>query len=193
MELREGRPSYVRFELRPEEDREATLRAGHYVTRDVEYAVLTPAGSKDEIPRKVVDWMKQLKQYEKEGRMPPELVGKYIAAYEAWKRGEDIPLSGTPIKTWPVLSPAERSNVIAANIRTVEDLAGANGEAKHRMGMMAEQLVQKAQQWLKAANDVGKVVQENTRLRVENAELKANVDRLAKKVDELAAKIPQAA
>ena len=39
------RPCYIEFELRADEDRNASIEAGMPVYKDVEYAKLTPAGS----------------------------------------------------------------------------------------------------------------------------------------------------
>ena len=39
------RPCYIEFELRADEDRNASIEAGMPVFKDVEYAKFTPAGS----------------------------------------------------------------------------------------------------------------------------------------------------
>ena len=189
------RPAYVRFERRAVEDRAATVEKGSIVMKDVDYAIITPVGTKDEIPREVKDWLPQVKQNCKEGRMPPHFEEHYTRLYEAWKKGEEPPVDGTPIKGWQLLSPAAQQNCIAANVRTVEDLAAANGEAKQRIGMGAEDAVQKAQSWLKASKDVGIVTAANAALVAENTRLKVTVADLEKKNAELvkqltAAKVP---
>lgn len=163
---KDERPAYVRFERRPIEDRATSLTAGHVVTKDVDYAIITPVGSRDEIPREVKDWFAQLKGQVKDQRIPEKFQEYYTRAYEAWKRGEDIPVEGTPIKGWQVLSPSQQANVLAANVRTVEDLALANGEAITRIGMGGHEIKQKAEAWLKASKEVGTVVQENSALRI---------------------------
>lgn len=163
-QVRENRPPYVIFERRAVEDRQATLQAGRFVSKDVDFAIVTPIGSKDRIPREVQDWFKMLDQQAREQRIPPEWPLQYRKAYEAWMRGEDTPVQGTPIKGWPLLTPAQQANVIGANIRTVEDLAQANDEARHRIGMGANEMVAKAFSWLKTASERGTVVQENVAL-----------------------------
>lgn len=182
MEKQEERPAYVRFERKPKEDRNATVMAGKYVAKDVDYVLITPAGSKDEIIREVGEWLTQIKQQAKEGRMNPQWEAAYARAYEFWKSGQEIPLEGTPILGWPLLSPAQQSNLIAgANIRTVEDLAIANAEACSRMGMGAQELKQKAQAWLKAAKDIGSLASENAALRLQVATLTARNEELEKR------------
>lgn len=179
------RPAYVRFERKPLEDRAASLAAGQYRTKDVDMVIITPVGTKDEVEKVVADWLAQSKQQVQEGRLSPEFGEHYAKAYEAWKRGEEIPLDGTPIKTWPVISPAQRQNCIAANVRTVEDLATANGEALTRIGMGGQELRQKAETWLKASSSVGVVVQANAALNARVAGLEAQVKNLQDRNDAL--------
>ncbi len=185
------RPAYVRFEKRAVEDRVASQAAGNMVTKDVDFAVITPVGSKDEIPRQVNEWLEQLKEQTKQGRIPPEFLPLYTNAYESWKRGEELPANGTPIKGCHFLTPAQQANCIAANVRTVEDLAQANGEAVTRMGMQGGELKQRATTWLAAAKDAGVVVQQNMALRVENETLKQTIAGLEKRNAELVAKLPK--
>lgn len=164
MEIKEQRPSYVVFETRQIEDRDATIREGRYIAKDVHYAIVTPIGSKDRIPRQVDDWLAQLVQQAREERIPRHWADQYKQAYEAWKRGEAVPVNGTPIKGWPLLSPAQQANVISANVLTVEDLAQANDEAQRRIGMGARDFCDKAMAWLKSAKSTGTVAAENASL-----------------------------
>lgn len=183
------RPAYVRFEKQAIEDRAAGLVQGHYVPKDIDFVLITPVGSKDEVVKPVLEWLAQLKEHVRQGRMPSEHEVHYTRVYEAWKKGEELPLSGTPIKGWPVLSPAQQACVIAANVRTVEDLAVANGEALTRIGMQARELKSKAENWMKASKEVGVVVQEIAALKVENERLKTEKDEQQKKIDALAARV----
>lgn len=185
----EDRPSYVTFQRLPVEDREATLTKGHYSTKDLDFALVTPVGSKDRIPREISVWLKELEAQVREERLDPRVADAYRAAYEKWKRGEEIPLHGTPIKGWPLIASSLQQTIIAANVLTVEDLAQANGEACERIGIGAIQLKEKAQRWLDSAKDVGRVALENERLKTENETMRHEIDLLTKQVKELAAKL----
>lgn len=184
-EMSEQRPSYVVFERRAVEDRAASLREGHYVARDLDFAIITPIGSKDRIPRQVDDWFKALEQQVREERIPKSWVDQYHQAYHSWKRGEAIPLNGTPIKGWPVLSPAHQANVISANILTVEDLAQANDEALRRIGLGALELRDKSIAWLKSSKDSGVMTQENAGLKAKIRQLESQVKTLEEAVEGL--------
>lgn len=204
LDIRENRPSYASFERVAIEDRAATIaNNGRYTTKDVDMAMITPAGSKDRIPRFVGyngdrlppdpgSWFEELDMQVREERMPPGIAQQYKDAYFAWRRGQEVPLNGTPIKGWSVLSPSQQHNVIASNVLTVEDLAQANAEALGRIGMGAMDLKKKAETWLKASNDVGKVVTENEGLLIRCNSLEAQNATLTLRVKELEAELERA-
>jgi len=171
MEIKEERPAFVRFEIRPMEDRAASEAAGHYVAKNVEFALITPPYSKDCVEQVCTDWLKQLDENVNAGRLPAQWRDQYKQSYAAWKSGNEIPENGTPIKGWPVISPAQQQNLIAINVRTVEDLALMNDEGVTRYGMGAMDLRNKAQAWLKSAKDSGAIT-------IQNANLKAQMDAL---------------
>lgn len=158
-EMQDNRPAYVQFETREEEDRAASVAAGHYVPRDRHYAVVTPPGGNLTIEKPVDKFLK-----EKRKQNDPN-IKHYEAAYEAWKEGQEEPLEGTPVKSWPAASPAQIKACLNANIKTVEDLATAPEEALKRIGMGARHLQQKAEAWLKSASEHGKVAEEIANLR----------------------------
>lgn len=172
------RPPYVAFETRAIEDRTASIEAGHYVAHDVDYVVITPAGSKDQIERIAEEWLAQIRRQAGEGKYNPVWVQHFEAVYRQWKETNTIPENGTSIKAWPLLSPAQVATVLAANIRTVEDLATANEDAIRRLGMGGRDLKTKAVAWLDSAKDAGKVA-------AENAALKLELDGLREEVQEL--------
>lgn len=172
------RPPYVAFETRAIEDRTASIEAGHYVAHDVDYVVITPAGSKDQIERIAEEWLAQIRRQAGEGKYNPVWVQHFEAVYRQWKETNTIPENGTSIKAWPLLSPAQVATVLAANIRTVEDLATANEDAIRRLGMGGRDLKTKAVAWLDSAKDAGKVA-------AENAALKLELDGLREQVQEL--------
>jgi hypothetical protein len=146
---------YVQFEMRPTEDRTTAKADGVCQLVDVPWAIVRAAGSKDSLEKTADAWLSQLATYAKDGRVPPSWPSDYRNAFELWKKGEEIPLNGTPIKTWPPLSPSQRKNILAAGILTVEDLARANDETLAKIGMGAHSVTQMAQKWLLEAKDQG--------------------------------------
>ena len=190
---RSDRPAYVRFERRPVEDRKATLEQGRYICKDVDFALITPPYSKDCVEKKVDSWFPELEMKVRNGRMPADWRDMYIKSYQAWKNGQEIPLNGTPIKGWGVISPAQQEMLIHINIRTVEDLANVNDEGKSRIGMGALDLKNKAIAWLAQLNDKGPLTQEMASLKNENAQLKGSIESLMEQVKKLSSQMPKEA
>lgn len=189
MQVAEARPPYVSFEVKAVEDREASIKAGLYKTKDVDYAIITPQGSKDRTEREVSDWFTQLGEQVQQQRFPQEWLTHFRAAYEAWKKGCELPLNGTPILTWPVLSPSQVKNCIDAQVRTVEDLAAANEETLGRIGMGGRSLKDKAVSWLSAASGNGKVTEELAALKAAKADSDARAASLEKQLKDLQATV----
>lgn len=185
----EERPPFVRFELRAEEDRAASIEAGHYVGRDTAYALITPMGSKDCIERKADEWFTKLKQDVSEGRCPLEWFDYFKRLYADWTEGLETPVTGTPIADWPPASPAQVKTLQGLHVRTVEDLAVANEEVLARIGMGGRALKQRAIDWLESASSTGKVSGELSSLKAANANLLARNEQLETQVRELAAKL----
>lgn len=178
---------YVRFETRAIQDPEASRREGRYIATDVDFVIIQPAGSKDTIEKSVERWFKSM--------LKPEQMAHakaYREMYDAWKAGRELPTHGTPVKTWQALKPAEIENLLHCNVRTVEDVAAMDEATLGRIGMGARALKQKAQAWLDAARDTGKVAAEvealrasNEQLTKQNAELAAAVEQLSQQVSAL--------
>lgn len=176
--LPEERPPYVDFVVKAVEDRNATVAAGRYIAKDVDYAVITPFGGKDRVERPVAEWFPQMEEAVRGERFRRDWLEAYKGAYRQWKAGEEIPLDGTPIKSWSLISPAQQRNLIELNIRTVEDLAQATEEALQHLGMGAVELKARAANWLVAQkNDQpGKLAMEISSLAAKVQELSASLE-----------------
>ena len=183
------RPPYVQFEVQSVEDRGASLQQGHYITKDVVFAVVTPAGSKDRIPRQADDWFAQLEQQVQEGRFSREWLNHYKAAYDAFKSDREPPLHGTSIRYLTVLSPAQVQLCLNFSVRTIEDLAAANEETLGRLGMGARMLKQKAIEWLESSKTVGQQVEKITALQQRNTDLEELVKIQGEKITALTTQV----
>lgn len=179
---REERPPYVRFESKTVEDKAASLAAGRYVGKDVHYAIVTPTYSKDEMPYKVDRWLEGVEKNVRDGRMNPKWLDMWKDAYQRWKNGQEIPLSGTPIRGWGLIAPSMQETLIRMNCLTVEDLAAINDEGMKRVGMGALELKNKARNWLQAMKDHGPIATQITALEQENKILKSQVETLGAQV-----------
>jgi FtsZ-binding cell division protein ZapB len=184
-EEKEDRPSYVRFERRAIEDPVASREAGHYVAKDIDYVLVTPAYSKDIWENKVSTWMDNLKYEHSQNRISREQLDLYKKAYEAWKNGQELPLNGCPIRGWGMISPAQQETLIRMHILTVEQLAAITAEGTNRIGIGALDMKNKAEAWLKQTKSKGSATLEITELKKENRQLKKTVESLEKKIEQL--------
>jgi hypothetical protein len=174
-----GRPPYVEFETRSVEDRAQTEKFGSKQYRNEDYVIVRQAGEKDTMERNAEDWLRSISQ---NPNYDPMWVQRFHSMYQQFKAGQEVTPNGTHVRMWGAITPAERDTLIAARILTVEDLAGANEQALRLLGMGARVLQQKARDYVKAATDTGKTVEELASLRADKeykdtqiAELKAQM------------------
>lgn len=171
-------PPYVVFEKRAVEDRAKELSAGVYGVKDVDFVKVTRPGQRDTVEKEAEAWVSELEKKARDNLAPQSWADHFRKQYEAWKLGQELPLNGTPIKGWQLLSPAQQQNLITFGIRTVEDLAGASDEAIQRLGMGAMSLKQKAANWLSEGKDKGASAARMTALEIENKELRDKLEAL---------------
>lgn len=194
-----ARPPFVSFEYRSVERR---TQEGMVELRDVAYAIITPAGSKDRVEKIAEEWLEHI-QHEamvSEGeRFPLVWVQHYKAAYQAWKSGQELPVDGTPVRSWPVASPSQVKHLLSLHVITVEQLAEANEETIHRLGMGGRALVQQAKDFLASKDGSGKLVSQLSAYRVrtetleeQNKELRAQLAALSSQVQLMSKAFPGA-
>lgn len=188
-----SRPPYVVFERRSVEDRAASHAAGHYVGRDVDMAIITRPGSRDNLEQEAATWIAGLRKKAQDGQIPADWHRGFSEAYKAWQEGETLPEAGTPIKGWPILSPAAQKELISMGIRTVEDLAALPDSELQGVGIGAVANRQKAVAWLQAASGVGKVAEQLAAQATQIAELVALTQAQAQEIAALRAKMPEPA
>lgn len=181
-------PPYVRFETKAVEDRTQQLAQGRYGFKDVDFAHITRPGSRDTVVKEALVWLADVERGAQDGRVPVEWPRAFRAGYEAWKKGQELPVQGTPIKGWGGATPAQQETLVALGVRVVEELAAAPEEVCQRIGIGALTLKQKAQAWLLAAKDQGAVSEQVATLLRDNEALRRQLDELLASVAELKAR-----
>ncbi|HQO15940.1 MAG TPA: hypothetical protein PLG02_03165 [Methylotenera sp.] len=188
-EQREDRPAYVRFERVAVEDVAETLKAGHYVAKDIDMALITPPYSKDVMKYKVKAWFDILKQDVNNGRIPQAWLDRYQESYAAFQKGQDMPLIGTAIRGWGIISPAQQETLIKMSILTVEDLAAINDEGIKRIGMGGLDLKNKAKAWLLQLKDNGAIALQMADLQKKFANQEALINNQNEKIETMTRKL----
>jgi len=180
MELHQARPPFVEFKRIAVHDKLKSQELGRRVTKDVDYAFIMQPGSKDQVERVATDWLNMLKIKAVNGAAdayPQEWIDGFHNKFKAWKEGQDIPLDGTSVKEWPVLSPAQAENFISIRVLTIEDVAAMTEDAMRGYGMGGRELREKAREWLKGQSSVNA---ENEALKRQIAELTERLSQLEK-------------
>ena len=160
------RPPFVTFEQRAIEDRNATIAAGGLVMRDVDYVIVRQVGCKDTVEKEAEGWLVDIEKAAMQGTYPGEWVRHFREKYQAFKAGQAEPELGLSVRQWPSLSKAQAENLIAAGVRTVEDVAAMNEPTMQRVGMGARELKQKAKAYLES-RDANKAAEQITALQAQ--------------------------
>lgn len=198
-------PPYVRFETRAVEDGPASREKGYYVSRDIDIIIIVPRGSggKTTVEEPYDRWLRSVRntpfRHElragdantpmSSARFPDEWIDKIQEAYAAWKKGQEIPESGTPLAQWGVASPAQREQLIRLHIFTVEQLAESTEEALQNFGLGGRALRQRARDFLATREGQAiKVSAEMAELRKQNESLQGQVTSLLARLEKLNAK-----
>lgn len=160
--FQKARPPYIEFEQRPVEKRNLAPPLGDGMSNyvPVDYIIVTPPGSKDQLEQEVIPYFINLRKLVKDQMFPPSWLEEYERAYDSWKKDNSFTMDGTPIRVWPGATAAEVKVLLQANIRTVEDLAQANEQAIGRLGMGGRALKQRAVDWFAAKLNGGDLVQQ---------------------------------
>lgn len=159
----QGSPPLIKFAQRAVEDREQTMAKGSLVHKDVDFAIVRVAGSKDTLEQEALIFLKQCEELAQKGKYPAAWAKGHREHYQNWKEGIETPQAGFALRTWGVITAAQAENCAVAGVFTVEALAAANEETLQKIGMGARALKQKAQAWVDAHS--GNVSEELSNLR----------------------------
>ena len=181
LDRQEERPAYVQFETKPEENVVETREQGRWIGTDVDYALITPPGTRDCVVMKVDTWLDNARKNVANQRIPDTWLAHWERMYAAYKDGKEAPLNGSPIIEWNIISPATQKLLVSLKIMTVEDLAQINDEGMRRIGMGANELKRKAKKWLESS-DVGATAIKLAELEKANEELRLTVNTLMERL-----------
>lgn len=122
-----------------------------------------------------------------------DIVGK---AYNAWKTGRELPISGTPLAAWNGVTPEQAEVMIRAGIRSVEEVAALTDATSSRLGLPNRNaLIQLAKNFLDAkeqsrlASRLSEKDEKIDMLASENEDAKAQMAAMQEKLDELTSQL----
>jgi hypothetical protein len=168
-----GRPPYVQFEERSREDRTGAIENGRAKHVSEDWVIIRQVGSKDTVEKLATDWLGSLRH---NTNIDPQWAREFHNQYKLWKEGHEVTPDGSHIREWALISKSQAETIIAAGVRTVEDLANANEPTLMSIGIGGRDLKMKAIAWLETASKTGRSSQEVAALR---ANLEAKDDAIA--------------
>lgn len=171
------RPPFIVFEQRAVEDRNASIAAGGLVMRDVDYVIVRQVGCKDTVEKEAEGWLADIEKAAAQGTYPGEWVRHFREKYAAFKAGQAEPELGLSVRQWPSLSKAQAENLIAAGVRTVEDVAVMNEPTMQRVGMGARELKGKAKAYVES-RDQNKAAEQITALQAQLGDRETRIEAL---------------
>jgi hypothetical protein len=169
----------VRFEDREcGLDAEATKAEGRPIPIMRALALVTPHGSKDVVEKFAEEWLDQIAAKALRGEYPLEWSNLFRAQYDAWRKGNELPRSGTPIFTWQMIGVKEqRTRLIALGITTVEDLAAVPDSGLGNIGLDGRYLRDLARGWVSEARELGSSAKELADVKADNVRLTEQAER----------------
>jgi len=162
------------FRMEAKQNKSKTITEGRPIFDQVPYVTIISPGDNKNVPdTKVLDEHRQ--------RWPRE--------WEAFEKGMEQPINGTPINQWPVLNNAQVKELQALNIYTIEEVASlADNNTQQITGLMT--LKQQAIAHLATAKDDGvvyealdkveKLTEQMEAMAEENTMLRAQVENISK-------------
>lgn len=181
--LQDARPPFVRFEVREYGlDQEASQEAGRPISAFHEFVCVTAFGSKDVYEAPAADWLARVRAKALKGEYPADWAQRFQMQYDEWKKGNELPRSGTAVQTWQMLTPQQRARCKAAGYTTVEDLAACPDSTLSELGLDGRHMRDTARAWIAEAKSVGAAAKEL-------ADARAQIERQNELIESLQARL----
>lgn len=176
---------FVSFYTETIEDVKRTKAEGRMCFRDQDFALITQPGGKSNNKERIESFFSKMEAEVKTGRVHPEWIRAWRGNYELYKKGQEIPLDGTPIRGWKLLPGSVQEELIRLNVLTVENLATLPDEGINAVGMGCREWQRRAQSWLAQNESHESGALKMTELTRKMEELAGQVKNLSEKNDEL--------
>ena len=157
---------YPEFSIKVVQNNFKTLQEGRPIFDEIEWVKIRVAGDRNNVVEHKV------------GEADKHRFAPY---YEAFRAGEKVSESGTPVEHWPMISRSQAATLKHLNIFTVEALAELSDQGMNNIGMGGREMVNKAQAFLEAASATAMP----QHLAVENERLKNQMEDLQRQMHEI--------
>ena len=167
--------------FRMEFERKFRMRDGEYVPDDWVHIYQPGMSQRSKTPLRVADILRVRADGDPDN--PAWMAAKMRAdfvrpAYEAWRKGEEMPIEGTPIGAWPALTPDQAAGLKAAGLRTVEEMANATDTLVNKIPLPNVRGLKTLAEAFLASRDQSKVAADLAQKDREMAELREQLDEM---------------
>lgn len=156
-----------RFHMLPVQNMALSEKEGRPIFEDKEMVEIRIPGD----PK--ISWVGPVTEQQKIEGQWVDSRARFPKEYEAFKRGEQVATTGTPLEQWPQpgMTSARVHELKALNVFSVEDLAGITDGNLGRLGMGGRELRESARRYI----DNAKEIAGNSALVNELSELRARL------------------
>src|SRR5690242_10009673 len=100
-DLTKQKPAHIMFHTGEKHLPKRSEAEGRYVSIDVDFVTVRQPGGTDSVIYEVQHWFDNILPIElSSGRLNPAHAKYYKDAYQRWKEGQEMPVEGTPIRSW---------------------------------------------------------------------------------------------
>lgn len=164
----------VQFFMHPRENAKKSKEAGRPIFEDVEMVSIVSPGNKNAEHTAGAHSLHFDSNVDKQWTYAE----RFAEHYEAFKRGGAEQAVGTPLAEVPFLTMAQKAEMAAMKITTVEQLAGMADRTIRSKGMGFRQYVDAAKAYLDTSNGTNKLVDEIAELRAQLAAMQAKPEKV---------------
>lgn len=147
-----------------------------------------------------VSWVKKGQTIQDEMRSKIKFMPKYYVLewrvlepyYKAWKDGQEKPIDGTPLDTWPGATKQLVKVLSQVNIRSVDDFCDMEDSSVSKLAFPGiREMQRKCRMFREAQKNMGPQVAKLAKLEDENAFLRNELDELRKMIEQSVADEPK--
>lgn len=141
------------FKVIAEKDERASREAGRPIFKNAEYVEVRIAGDRNYAPCFPAHSM-----WSRQDGVELTYADRWPDQYARFKANQEQVAEGTPLSELPFLDEAKRAELRALKIYSAEALAGLEGKSLKSLGMMGNELKQKAKAYLESATGSANVI-----------------------------------
>ena len=181
---------HVRFEIKDYgRNEQASKEAGRHIPLRANFIFITSHGSKDCPEFPADEWFARKQDEASRGNYNGEWLAHFQKQYDAWQKGHELPRQGTPILTWPTISPEQNVRLRSLGYQVVEDIAAIPDGSLGQLGLDGRVLRDMARAYIAEGKEKGINTQKIAELSAQLESRDATIAQMQATLAELKAQI----